>query len=1420
MYTRFTTLTNELNSLGRIILEEDKVEKILTRVLPVSQESKITAIQESNNIATLRLDELIGNLTAYELRRQTMKIDTPKKERSLALRIAEGSDLEDNEMAMITRKFKKYLMRGKGSSRGTTINKLRALEKQTNEGCYRCDEDSEDEAEEEQVLMAIGESDDEQELVELLLDCIDESEIINNEKEVLSRECVILKEKFKSLESRDNESDNTNVELKNQVLELDNSVLELRSENLKLKLGTGKKKADHTYFTLEENLGKMKDELYKKDELIKVLKEDLGKVKHELDRTCKWNKASDALSRLQEHHNSNKRGLGYGTQAPKWDSRSKYLTLPENKICTHCGKVQVKGKSQIWYMDSGCSKHITGNKDQFLSLEDLKGCNVSFGNGKKGEIIGVGKAGKTDSHSIENVYLIDGLKYSLISVSQLCDSGNLVAFTSTKCFLINLTTDKIILQGKRVNNMYIVDFSTLSENELTCLSVLVNDPLLWHKRLGHACLNQLNKLVCKDLVIGLPNIKFKEDNICEACARGKQGHEHEDEAIGLIKELTESPTQVKVASKERTGYGTGPSNQGNLTGGTNQGEIESNPLEELVHEPVPQQQNMGETSSRNQLIVKPHKYQSSHPIENIITDPTSGVKTRSQLKNLCIFYAFLSLIELKNLVEALQDAYWVNAMQDELNQFERNQVWHLVLRPKDKSVIGTKWVFRNKLDEDGTITRNKARLVVQGFSQEEGIDYDETFAPVARLEAIRLLIAFTAQMEFTLHQMDVKSAFLNEYLKEEMFVKQPPGFESKECPEHVYKLDKALYGLKQAPRAWYERLSKFLLEHGYKIGKLDSALFLRGKGKDLLVVQIYVDDIIFGATTDRLSKDFAKLMGSLQIKQSPNGTMIHQQKYTKELIKKFKMEESKEIDTPIATATKLDIDELGSSVDQKLYRGMIGSLLYITTSKPDIIFSVGLCARFQANPNESHLTAVKRILRYLKGTTDLCLWFLSGQENTSGMAHFLGSCLVSWATKKQNSVAPSTSEVEYVVVSSCCAQLLWIKQQLVDFGIEVGSKEKNMGLLTLPKLKKPLRGLNLVEVEVKRKKKREGASGDERGNGKEKVLVIYGGVEEEGSGSGEAAEGLVHLSKQQDEPGSSVEETVADLLKRVGASYDPKKHKASTQKAPTTSKPTKKSKMLSPKTTKALEESKKKKKEKGKAKAVESSEVAEEEEEEEEEMELVHQERGTTVEVPTPKPKRAKASSKKSSSEPYLAKRTRSAVKGKQVKITEAEEEEESEKEEDRFVIFGRRIFLNGRLLRDLDEPGMRRLVDALAAQGWKDMVLEMDGRLARKELIEFTANATVKNGVVTSIVKGVRVQFDALKLGKILDISSERYDDYTRQRWPCLDSLPTALQITRKFCDVAYAEDVLEVRFVQKSKMRPKHKGLFKFVNKCLLPR
>nr|XP_016497993.1 PREDICTED: transcriptional regulator ATRX-like [Nicotiana tabacum] len=373
-----------------------------------------------------------------------------------------------------------------------------------------------------------------------------------------------------------------------------------------------------------------------------------------------------------------------------------------------------------------------------------------------------------------------------------------------------------------------------------------------------------------------------------------------------------------------------------------------------------------------------------------------------------------------------------------------------------------------------------------------------------------------------------------------------------------------------------------------------------------------------------------------------------------------------------------------------------------------------------------------------------------------------------------------------------------------------------------------------------------------RKNKRKEVLAICGsgevGVSQlGGSRSGEAAEGLVDLSKQPVEPSPFVEETLADMMKKVGGSYDPKKRKASSLRTPSASKPTKKSKHASPKATprvrttrskvreseaelkRALEESKRKRKEKGKGKVGENSEAVAEEEDEV--MELVHPEKHTTEEAPIANSKETRTSAKKPSKpvpvESSLAKRTRSASKGKQVKMVEEEEEsdeeekeDESENEQDRYANNVKRKILKGRLVKDLEEPGKIRLLTALGAQGWKDIVLQIEGKLSRKELVEFMANGIVKNGVVTSTVKGVKVKFNTAKLGKILDIPCEGYDDCTRQRWPCFDGLPSELQITRNFCDTKTDEEVPEARAVQKSEMRSKHKVLVEFVNKCLLPR
>ncbi|GJW48581.1 putative ribonuclease H-like domain-containing protein [Tanacetum coccineum] len=263
---------------------------------------------------------------------------------------------------------------------------------------------------------------------------------------------------------------------------------------------------------------------------------------------------------------------------------------------------------------------------------------------------------------------------------------------------------------------------------------------------------------------------------------------------------------------------------------------------------------------------------------------------------------------------------------------------------------------RNKKDERGIMIRNKARLVAQGYTQEEGIDYDEVFAPVARIEAIRLFLAYASFKDFMVYQMDVKSAFLYGKIEEEVYVCQPPGFEDPDFPDRVYKVEKALYGLHQAPRAWYETLSTYLLDNGFQRGKIDKTLFIKRHKGDILLVQVYVDDIIFGSTKKELCIAFEKLMHEkfqmssmgeltfflgLQVKQKKDGIFISQDKYVDEILKKFGFTEVKTASTPMETQKPLLKDEDGEEVDVHMYRSMIGSLMYLTSSRPDIMYLKG-----------------------------------------------------------------------------------------------------------------------------------------------------------------------------------------------------------------------------------------------------------------------------------------------------------------------------------------------------------------------------------------------------------------------------------------------------------------------------------------------
>nr|GEX70306.1 hypothetical protein [Tanacetum cinerariifolium] len=309
------------------------------------------------------------------------------------------------------------------------------------------------------------------------------------------------------------------------------------------------------------------------------------------------------------------------------------------------------------------------------------------------------------------------------------------------------------------------------------------------------------------------------------------------------------------------------------------------------------------------------EYAQDHPLEQVTGNPSQSVRTRRQLESdgkMCMFSLFVSRTEPKNIKEAMADSAWIESMQEELHQFVRLDVWELVDRPHYKNIINMKWLWKNKRDEENTVIRNKYRLMAKGYARKEGVNFEESFAPVARLEVVRLFIVYATHKSFTVYQMNVKTTFLYGPLKEEVYMNQPDGFVDPYYPDKVYLLKKALYGLKQAPRAWNS-------DH-----------------------------------------------------QSPRGILINQAKYAQGILKRHGMTSSDSIGTPMATK-HLDDDLSGTLIDQTKYRSKVGALMYLTASRPDIMHATCYCARYQAQPTEKHLTAVKRIFQYLKDTIHMGL---------------------------------------------------------------------------------------------------------------------------------------------------------------------------------------------------------------------------------------------------------------------------------------------------------------------------------------------------------------------------------------------------------------------------------------------------------------
>ncbi|KAL6278174.1 hypothetical protein ACE6H2_021775 [Prunus campanulata] len=430
----------------------------------------------------------------------------------------------------------------------------------------------------------------------------------------------------------------------------------------------------------------------------------------------------------------------------------------------------------------------------------------------------------------------------------------------------------------------------------------------------------------------------------------------------------------------------------------------------------------------------------------------------------------LSLVEPATYKTALKVPIWLTAMTEEVDALHSQGTWSLVPLPPNKNLVGCKWIFKIKKHADGSIARHKARLVAKGLSQEPGQDYGETFSPVVKPTTVRIVLALAAHFGWPLRQLDVKNAFLHGILQEEVYMAQPPGFEDSHHPTLVCKLHKSLYGLKQAPRAWNDRFTSFLPPLGFQHTYSDSSLFVKQVDSGIVILLVYVDDIIItGSALSEIHKVIHSLtvefeiidLGDLhyflgiQISHTNTGLFLSQSKYVQDLLTKTEMTEAKACDTPCLPYHRLLKDDGQPYGNPTLYRSIVGALQYLTFTRPDIAFSVHQVCQFLQNPMVTHFTAVKRILRYLKGTMHFGISYSRGTLNltafsdadwagdpndrrsTTGLVVFLGSNPVSWSSKKQQTVSRSSTEAEYRALSTTSAELDWIKQLLVFMKVPI-----------------------------------------------------------------------------------------------------------------------------------------------------------------------------------------------------------------------------------------------------------------------------------------------------------------------------------------------------------------------------------------------
>ena len=433
-----------------------------------------------------------------------------------------------------------------------------------------------------------------------------------------------------------------------------------------------------------------------------------------------------------------------------------------------------------------------------------------------------------------------------------------------------------------------------------------------------------------------------------------------------------------------------------------------------------------------------------------------------------------SIPEPRNFAQACKLKEWCDAMGVEITALEENNTWLICSLPEGKRAVGCKWVFKVKLNADGTLERYKARLVAKGYTQQEGIDYVETFSPIAKLSTVKLLLAVAAAKNWSLSQLDISNAFLNGDLDEEIYMSLPPGYSPRQGeffpPNAVCKLKKSLYGLKQASRQWFLKFSETLLQLGFTVSSGDHTLFLKNSGNTYMAVLVYVDDIIIASSCDKATmllkealqtsfklRDLGTLRYflGLEITRSSSGISICQRKYVLDLLTDTGLLGCKPSSIPMDPSVKLSTEDGELLPNAEVYRRLVGKLLYLTFTRPDITFAVHKLCQFTSSPRAPHLHAAYKVLHYLKGTIGLGLFYSACSDlklsaftdadwgscpdtrrSVSGLCVFVGSSLITWKSNKQDTVSSSSAESEYRAMSEAVKEMLWFRNMMEDLWIE------------------------------------------------------------------------------------------------------------------------------------------------------------------------------------------------------------------------------------------------------------------------------------------------------------------------------------------------------------------------------------------------